>query len=145
MWPSQQSVSNGKSKLGNICDTVRIRKSKGHGSEGDRRDEEHDDLQKYREQSEALPVSPETSIQYTLVREAEHAHTREDPYGCISVSGFPFIADMDRFPERGKRFFYGPLCVRSQSSTVIATHQAQTPELRVQIPQGLLMGYSYNG
>ena len=114
-------------------------------AQGDRRDEKHDDLQKYREQSEALPGSPETSIQYTLVREAEHAHTREDPYGCISVSGFPFIADMDRFPERGKRFFYGPLCVRSQFSTVIATHQAQTPELRVQIPQGLLMGYSYNG
>lgn len=110
MWPSQQSVSNGKSKLGNICDTVRIRKLKGHGSEGDRRDEEHDDLQKYREQSEALPGSPETSIQYTLVREAEHAHTKGNPYGCISVSGFPFIADMDRFPERGSGFFMA-LCV----------------------------------
>ena len=105
MWPSQQSVSNGKSKLENICDTVRIRKLKGHGSEGDRRDEEHDDLQKYREQSEAFPGSRETSIQYTLVRKADHAHTKGDPFGCISVSGFPFSEDMDRFPVRGKRLF----------------------------------------
>ena len=74
-------------------------------AQGDRRDEKHDDLQKYREQSEAFPGSRETSIQYTLVRKADHAHTKGDPFGCISVSGFPFSEDMDRFPVRGKRFF----------------------------------------
>ena len=79
------------------------------------------DLQKEWEWSDAIPENPETSVNYTLVGEADPAFNEGVRYGYVSVSGFP-VQQIDAAFLQGERFFvFTGLWCKAESIVVSKT------------------------